>query len=141
MSRTIGPPRLGLKDTPSSNLYHRSRAANSPAFGTLLSPSRIWHQISRILTIGGCDQNHGRACSVYMYTYSFSTCMCTHICLVDIPISISMCQRLSSSSSFITYLVKKYRHRRRSRSEVEKGEGLATRYVLLEKRSKKGTRK
>ena len=30
----------------------------TPAFGTFLPPTRIWHQISRILTIGG------RACSV-----------------------------------------------------------------------------
>ena len=31
---------------------------------TLLPPTRIWHQISRILTAGGCDQNDGRAWSV-----------------------------------------------------------------------------
>ena len=99
----------------------------TPAFGALLPPTRIWHQISRILTIGGCDQNDGRACSVHSTVpvpYSFSTCMCTYI--LDILISISMCQPLSSSGSFITYLVKMHVPTEKEESvRSGKGEGLA----------------
>ena len=65
------------------------------AFGTLLPPTRIWHQISRIRPLVGVTKMMGvtKIMGVPVLcncTLQFCTCMCTHT--LDIPISISMCQ-------------------------------------------------